>query len=60
MCIRDRWLLYVFTSLPRYMLSTSMYAASAFVQMGFCVVLLIYLKSPRSAGRETAHALKNA
>ena len=36
------WLLYVFTSLPRYMLSTSMYAASAFVQMGFCVVLLIY------------------
>ena len=54
------WLLYVFTSLPRYMLSTSMYAASAFVQMGFCVVLLIYLKSPRSAGRETVHALKNA
>lgn len=46
------WLLYVFSSLPRYMIGTSMYAASAFVQMGFCVVLMIYLKASRSAGKK--------
>lgn len=49
------WLLYVISYLPRYMIGTSMYAASAFVQMGFCVVLMIYLKASRSAGKEIAH-----
>lgn len=34
------WLLYIFISLPRYMIGTSMYAPEAFIQMGFCVVLL--------------------
>ena len=54
------WLLYVFSSLPRYMIGTSMYAASAFVQMGFCVVLMIYLKSPRSIAKEMAHTSQSA
>ena len=49
------WLLYVFSSLPRYMLGTCVYSSSAFIQMGFCVVLLIYLKSPLSAVKEKAH-----
>lgn len=54
------WLLYVFSSLPRYMIGTSMYAASAFVQMGFCVVLMIYLKTPRSIAKEMAHTSQSA
>lgn len=54
------WLLYVFSSLPRYMLGTCMYSSSAFVQMGFCVVLLVYLRSARLTERKAAHGHVNA